>query len=768
MTVRGGSALAGALFGQPLERREDAKLLTGAGCFTDDVDLPGMVHATILRSPMAHARIVSIDIEEARAAPGVIAVITAADTGMLPPIPVRLAQLPGLFPKFSQFPLAGDRVRYVGEPVAVVVAEDRYFAEDAAELIQVDYEALPVLVSAEEATRDAVLIHPELGTNVASRYTVSHGDVDAAFAAAAYRRKEHFRCQRHTALPMETRGIVAHWDEAVDLLHIWGAAKVPFSTRRMLAEMLAIPVDSIDMIGHDIGGAFGVRGEFYSEDVLIPLLARKLRRPVKWIEDRREHLMATNHAREMECELEIAVDAQGKILAFRGDLLVNMGAYSRPNGGVAPSRAAQTMPGPYKVQNFECRVTAVMTNKTPAASYRGPGRYEANFFRERLMDMAAADLRIDPADFRLRNLLRAADMPFSLGALVPYMKAPVIYDTGDHVETMQAALDAIDYPALRKLSGKLIDGKLHGVGIGCYAASNGGGPSEFAKIIVSGSGTEVHVGASPSGQGHETTMAQLVAHQLGLDYERVTMVNGGTRYLENGNGSWHSRSLLMGGSALKLASDKIKEQALALAAERMAVGRQALEYRNGAVFLIGEEEPSLSLEEIAAEAGSLEADATFVTDDLTFSYGAQIAHVAVDPGTLQVEVLRFLVVEDLGTVLNPLVVHGQAIGGTVQGMGSALLDELVYDDMGQLLTGSLADYLTPTSTEFPRVEAITLENHPTPQNLIGSKGAAEGGIGGPGAALANAVADALRPLGVTIRDLPLSPARLYGALSDAA
>lgn len=833
------------MIGRATLRSEDPRFLTGTGCYIDDMKIERMAHAVIVRSPIAHGRILSIDFDAARALPGVLDAFAFADiAAYAAPIPVRVGPLPG-FDRFRQLPLASDVVRFVGEPVAVIVAESRYLAEDAAEQVFVDYEAFDAVVDVHRALEGTTIVHAGNATNLASHYTVSNGDPERAFREAAYTRKETFRCHRHSAMPLETRGMLAHWLADEQIMRVWGATKVPFANRRILAGMLKLPERQVELLEVDVGGSFGVRGDFYPEDFLIPFASMRLGRPVKWIEDRREHMMATNHAREMECELEIAVDADGRLLGMRARLLDDLGAYVRTNGGVSPAKAAQLLPGPYRIGHYACEVNALVTNKTPVGTYRGPGRYESAFYRERLLDLAAADLGIDPAEFRLRNMLTPDELPYDPGNLVPYMGRS-LYDSGDYPLALQSALDAIDYPRLAARNGQLIDGRLHGVGIGCFVESTGGGPAESARFVLAGPRRiELYLGSSTSGQGHETVMAQVAADALGVPFDWFVVFHGSTTGVEQGFGTYHSRTAVMGSGAVVKAAEAFIEAFIELAAQRLGMPREQLAYRRGAVHrrdgaasaaVAGGSdangEPAdaaqrrtgqasgpalLSLSQIApaamdgahgagtaddadatgaahtahaahaahaaaapgrtpsANTGSptkrptspLDVTGTFENDTLTYTYGAQIAHVAVDPETCAVSVLRFVMVEDIGRALNPALVHGQAIGAAVQGIGGTFLDQYVYDESGQLTTGTFADYLLPTATDFPYIESITLEHARSPHNPLGTKGAGEGGIIGTGAALANAVSNALRPLGVSIRDLPISPNNLARWLDEA-
>ncbi|MDQ2733714.1 MAG: xanthine dehydrogenase family protein molybdopterin-binding subunit [Pseudomonadota bacterium] len=775
-TEWGASDPANPVSGRGLFRTEDFRLLTGAGCYIDDFKLGSMVYAVVVRSAVGHGRINAIDVSAALELPGVLAVYTYDDiSAYAKPIPIRLAPLAGL-ERYLQFPLAKDRVRYVGEPVALVVAEDRYVAEDAADLVYIDCDSRDAVVDVHAAMADDVLLFDEAGTNVASHYTVGRGDAKLAFAEAEYVRKETFYCHRHSAMPLETRGLAATWDTAEGRLTVWGATKVPFFNRSALAAMLGLEEQKIAMVELDVGGSFGVRGEFYPEDFLIPFAAFRLGRPVKWIEDRRESFIATNHSREMECELEIATRKDGTIVALRASILADMGAYVRTNGGVVPAKAAQLLPGPYRILNFECDVRALVTNKTPVGTYRGPGRYEANFFRERLFDLAAEDLGIDPVEFRRRNLIRAVELPFDIGNLVPYMAGGDAYDTGDYHQALQKALDAIEYPRLSKLRRTVVDGKLQGVGIACFVESSGGGPAESARIVIKGPQTiELYTGCCSSGQGQETVMAQILADELGIPFDRIAVFHGSTDYVSRGYGTYHSRGVVMGGSAIKVTAQKLISQAARLVAQRAGVAAESIEFRDGGLWHDKQEAPLASLEALASEAAdgseealaALQAEGTFENTRLTYTYGTHIAHVAVDPETATVEVLRYMLVEDVGRAINPLIVHGQSIGAAVQGMGGTFLEEFVYDEFGQSLTGTFADYLLPPSPDFPNVEAITLQNFPSKLNPLGAKGAGEGGIVATGAALANAVADALHVYGVKICDLPLSPNKLSRLIRES-
>jgi aerobic carbon-monoxide dehydrogenase large subunit len=751
--------------GASLERREAERFIQGRGKFVDDIRLPGMLHAVVVRSPMAHARLNGIDASAALELPGVVGVFTWADLAdYAKVIPQRTCPLPGM-ERFLQMPMAKSVVRYVGEPVALVVAEDRYIAEDAAELVFGDYDMLEPIVDARRAAEGAPFLHEERGTNLASAYRAGRGDIEAAFRAAAYTRKETFYVHRHSAVPLETRGLVAQWDAQEPRLRVFGAGKVPFANRAILADMLRLPPTQVELIEVDIGGSFGVRGDFYPEDFLIPFAAWRLGRPVKWIEDRREHLQATNHSREMHCELEIAVDAAGKIQGMRGKVLADLGAYVRTNPGVMAGKGTQFLQGPYAIAHLDFEVQAAVTSKTPAGTYRGPGRYESAFFRERLIDLAAADLGLDRLEFRRRNLITAEQMPYDAGALVPGQPT-TIYDSGNYAAVLEQALRRFDYEAMRRLDGREIDGRKHGIGLACFVESTGGGPGEHARIELRRDGSfDLFVGSSCAGQGHETVMAQVLADELGISFDRIRVHHGSTCFLEQGFGAYHSRSAVMGGSAVMAAARAMRERLVAHAASR-GVDHDAgqLLWANGAVVSRTDSSLVATAAQLAEDLpetgpydrGALGVEASFENDRLTYTFGVQLAHVSVDPATAQVRVEKFLCVEDLGRMLNPALVHGQTIGAAVQGLGGTFLDEFIYDESGQLVTGSFADYLLPTSTDFPNVEALGLEIARSPSNPLGAKGAGEGGIIGTGAAIANAVSSALASNGVSVTALPLS------------
>ena len=754
-----------AFVGSPVERIEDLRLLRGRGQFVDDLTRDRLLHAVILRSAVAHGRIRSVDTAAALARPGVVAVITAADLGAaVPTIPLRQEPLPALR-QYEQPVIAHRKVRYVGEPIAVVLADSAACAEDALEAIVVDIEPLPAVADRETARSGDVLLFEESGTNVASTITAVRGDIALAFRTAAYTRRETFKVQRHSAVPMEPRGLLAEWDAALAQMTVSGAAKVPFPNRRMLAKMLSVPEPSIRLLEYDVGGGFGARGEFYPEDFLIPFAARLTGRPVKWIEDRRENLIATNHARDAECELEIACARDGTILGLRGQAATDLGAYLRTVGATASRNIAQVMSGPYRIPHIHIDVALLMTNKTPSGTYRGPGRFEADFFRERLIDIAARELRIDPVAFRRQNLISEAEMPYPLAKIL-VLDIETECDSGDYGRTLDRCLAAIGWAAKAGLQGRLIDGRYHGLAIGCYIEGGASGPKETARLKLGPDGAvSVFVGSSSVGQGIETVFAQIAADALEMPMEQIKGVfHGSTDLVSEGFGSYSSRSTVMGGSAIVLAAAELRQAIRTAAGKRLGCAPNDVAIDHGAA--VGPRGAAIPLGELAADGIAVES--TYASNKRTYSYGAHAAHVAVDPKTGHVALIDYVAVDDVGRIINPLTLHGQTVGAVVQGLGGALLEHFVYDQEGQLLTGSLADYLLPTASDFPRIAAVALEEKPAPHNPLGAKGAGEGGIIPVGGVLANAVAAALASLAVEPRELPLSPPRVWELIEAAS
>ena len=753
--------------GTPVERIEDLRLLRGRGKFVDDVHREGMLHAAILRSSVPHGLIRSIDAAAARTLPGVHAVYTGEDVarnfnGILPTMPLRLAPMPELVP-YEQAVIARTRVRYVGEPLAIVVADSAAQAEDALELIEVDIDPLPPVANREMALTDKTSLF-EGWTNKAITYTTEKGNVETA--RPAYVRKEKFSVQRHTAVALEPRGLVAEWNGAATKMTVSGAAKVPFATRRMLARCMDLPEECIEMIENDVGGGFGVRGEFYPEDFLVPFAARKLGRPVKWIEDRRENLLASNHSREIDCEIEIGCDKDGTIVLLRARAWVDMGAYVRSSGAIVPRTFAQGLSGPYDIPNVHVEASMVVTNKAPIGTYRGPGRFEGNFFRERLFDMAAKDLGMDPVEFRRRNLVKVSDMPYLIATIRPLSREER-FDGGDYRMTLDRCAKEIRWTEKLPLQGKLVDGRYHGLGIGCFIEGGAAGPRENVRLEVDRKGAiTVFTGSASVGQGMETVCVQIASDALGVGMDSLGVVHGSTTAVDEGFGAFHSRCVVVGGSAILDAAENLKRVLRTEAAKRLQCRAEEVVLGEGLSSSFGN--TKLTLAELVKDLPNpLSATGTFESHLHTYAYGAAAAHVAVDPRTGHVELIDYVMVEDVGRIINPLTMHGQAIGGIMQGLGGTFLENLVYDDQAQFLSGSLADYLLPTATDFPNIRAVVLGTCPSPNNPLGAKGGGDGGVVPVGGVIGNAVAAALAPLGVAIHDLPLTPDRLWGLVQSA-
>ena len=753
-----------AYIGSRIKRKEDPRLLRGVGKYVGDIHRVGMVHAAILRSIHAHARISKVDTSQALRLEGVIGVLTAADMPGLKTIPMRTGRIPGL-ERSQQFPIATTKVRYVGDPVAVVVAASRYIAEDAIELIDVAYEAVgPVTDARQSMQAGAPQLHDAVPNNIAANFHVDVGDVDGAFADCDLILEEEFSTQRHGAVPLETRGLVAEFDEGRGLLTMWGPTKMTHTNWRILSDLIGLPQSCIHFIEPEVGGGFGARGEFYPEDFLIPFAAMRFRKPVCWIEDRSENLKAMNQSRQQQHRVKIGVKRDGTIMAMDAEILFDMGGYTRTHGGVPAIAASAMLRGPFRVKNYRCNVFCVLTNKTPVGTYRSPGRYEANFVRERLLDIVAHRLNLDPADIRRRNLIRHEEMPYDLG------KHPfhyMVYDTGDFPGQFERALERIGYEKLKTTCADAKkEGRAIGVGIGCFVETSGIGPWEYARVEVDNAGKVVlYSGCNSVGQGIATALSQIVADELQVSIDDVRVVHGDTAKVPYGNGSNASRSTVMAGSAAVGASRKVKDKLLRLASSALEIDTGDLFLRDGRVVARGAPERSLGFAEIAALAlpgpalksgmtpGISEED-FFATDKRPFPYGVHVAVVEVDRETGMITILDYLVTEDVGRKINPMIIEGQMAGGLAQGIGGALLEDFVYDEDGQPLATSFMDYLMPTVMEMPQAQFISTEDFPTPHNPLGVKGAGEGGITAAGAALANAVSNAL---GVEVKKLPLRP-----------
>jgi carbon-monoxide dehydrogenase large subunit/6-hydroxypseudooxynicotine dehydrogenase subunit gamma len=731
--------------GARLPRAEDPRLLRGRGRFGDDISAPGQLWARIVRSPTAYGDVTNLSVDMAAAAPGIAAVVTAAD---LPPglvIPVRLT-VPG--PDLSGYlqpVLAGTTVRYVGEPLAVVVGEDPYFCEDAADLVEMDFsERTPVL---EAGTADSP---------AAAELTRGYGDVEDAFARARHVVTIELAVGRHSGVPLEPRCLLAVPSVGErGTLDIYGMTKVPVWNRDLLARLLGVDETLIHVHGVDAGGGFGVRGEFYPEDFLIPWLALSLRRPVKWAEDRAEHLVAVNHSRQQQHRIAAAFDEGGRILGLTDDVTHDNGAYCRTHGVAVPELTVAMLPGPYRVPAYRGRIRVVLTNKTPCGTYRAPGRFEGTAAREHLLDVAADQIGLDRIELRRRNLLGPSEIPHRRP--IATLGTDLILDTGDYPALLAATVDLADRLGYR--DGCAEPGMLQGFGLAMFVEKSGLGPQETADVAVSKSGAvHVYSGGTSVGQGIETVLAQIAADVLGVDPRAVLVTLGDTDAQPFGSGSWASRSTVVGGSAVHLAATAVRDRAIQLASGVLEVDAMDLDVRDGAVVVRGDPAAGISLAELAAVDG-LSARGRFEVSRMTYPYGAHAAVVAVDPGTGQVRVLRYLVAYEVGRAVNPMLVEGQLRGGVAQGIGGALFEEFSYDDAGQPRAITFIEYRMPTAAEIPPVDLLITTDAPSPGNPLGVMGAGEGGVNAAGAAVANAVRDALGLAGGVGR-LPLTPARV--------
>lgn len=750
------------MIGRSVGRLEDLALVSGRGRFAADVDLVGQLHMRVVRSPVAAGTLHAVDVAVASEVPGVAAVWTAVDVADVPLVDFRQVGFRDLLP-YRQPVLARDRVRYVGEPVGVVFACDPYVAEDAADTVQLDIESEPCVTSTEDPP-------PPWGEGLSTEamYTErGYGDVASAFARAAHVVEVAVSVGRHTGVPLECRGALAQYDELTGRLTVYGAAKVPFYNRNAIAAMIGLPPSRVILSEGHVGGGFGIRGELYPEDVLVALAAYRLRAPVKWIEDRREHLLAANHSRDQRHTISAAVDADGVVLAIDDEFWADQGAYVRTHGATVSMMTAAMLPGPYRVPAYRSRAHIRMTNKTPAGTYRAPGRYEGTFARERLMDAIAAELHIDAVELRRRNFIAPEDMPFprDLDAL----GTKVVYDSGKYELLLDKALRCWEVASVAEtVARRRAAGERVGVGIACFVEKSGLGPYEGVEIKVDSEGAvEVVTGAASVGQGIETVVGQIVADTLGVEYAGIRVVHGQTDRFDYGMGAFASRLTVMAGSATLRAAEKVREKAMLAAGDLLEIEVNDLVFEDGSVSVKGSPSRSVSLAEAAAhltpvnaarlgtEPG-LSAQGWFLTDHMNYPYGVHLALVSVECDTGAVHAERYLVAYDIGRAINPAMVEGQLVGGAFQGLGGALLEDFQYGTDGQPLSATFMDYLLPTLHDFPAIEVLVTEDAPSPLNPLGVKGAGEGGTTAAGAAVAAAIDDALgRPL--AIRSLPVTP-----------
>ena len=768
-------------FGAPIRRNEDPRLLRGQALFVDDVELPGMLHAAFLRSNLAHATIRSIDVSAARAREGVVAVYTAEDLGaywapgplLVPPPPIA-----GLvFNQRTQVPLAKGKVRHVGEPLAVVLAQSRYLAEDALADIAVELDPLPAIVDLEKAGAEtSARVHEDVRGNIAAHVRQSRGNYAAARARADHIIARRFRYDHGASSPIETRGIVANWDARGNQLTVWDTTQGPVFLRNGLAAMLGLNERQVRVIAPFVGGGFGPKIMlFYPEEVVIPWAAKKLNRPIKWIEDRLEHFFATTQERAQIHDAEIALARDGRILGIKDTFLHDTGAYN-PYGLTVPINSQISILGPYVVGNYESTFTAVFTNKPIVTPYRGAGRQHGVFVIERLMDIAARELKLDRVDIRRRNFIPRDAFPYN-NELINQDFAPLEYDSGDYEAVLDKALDMIGYrrflaeeqPRLRA------QGRHVGIGLVCYVEGTGIGPYEGAKVQVQANGkVSIATGIGTQGQGHFTSFAQIAADQLGVEVTDIDVVTGDTDQFYWGAGTFASRGAVVAGNAVHAAAMAVRQKILKLAAEHFECAEEDLEIANGEVSVVGVPGQAIKLGALALKANpmrgavrpgtepGLESTQYFGPPSGTTANGAHAMIVEVDPQTFALNVLKYVVVHDCGTVINPLILAGQVHGGVAQGIGNAFYERLVFDDDGQLLNASLADYLLPTALEVPNME-IGHTVTPSPLNPLGIKGAGEAGAIPVGPLFAQAIEDALAllPKGIELNEIPLSPNRLF-------
>ena len=788
------------MIGARIKRNEDPRLLRGLGCFVDDINPPGVLHAAGLRSPHARARIIAVDVTRARALPGVHLVLTAADLGPLnQPAPLLIPH-PALTQPRTQFPLAAGEVRYVGELIAFVIADSRYVAEDAIDLIDVRYEPLPAVTELEAALADgSPLVHADVPSNRAARLLQRVGDPEAAFARAARVLSEQLYVERSCASPIEARGVVAEHDVRTGKLRAWISTQAPLPLKNGLARLFGLPEFNVEVIAPDVGGGFGAKIMlFYPEEILVPLAAMRLGRPVKWTEDRREHFISASQERGQLHRIEVAVDEDGRVLALRDRFLHDAGAYT-PYGIVVPLITAAQLPGPYRIRNYEVEFDVVYTNKVQATPYRGAGRPHGAFVMERVIGLIGRALGLEPVEVRMRNLIQPDEFPWDVG-LTFQDGSPTRYDSGNYPAGLEMALERIGVADFRaRQAAARAEGRYLGLGVACYVEGTGIGPYEGAHVRVEPSGKVlVATGLTTQGQGHYTTFAQIAAEALGCDPGDITIVTGDTTRFNWGAGTFASRALVTSGNAVGIAARKVRDKALRLAAELFEVSPADLELVDGAVHVKGMPTRRLTLgalagvanpiryayDKEAAEAAlklvkprqgavladdaepGLEAQGFYAPPQATFASGCHAAIVEVDVGTGRLRFLTYVVQHDCGIIVNPMVVEGQIHGGVAQGIGGAFYEKLVYDRDGQLLSGSFMDFLMPTAVEVPAIDVLHLET-PSPLNPLGVKGVGEAGAIPVAALVAEAVDDALAPFGVRVRDMPLSPDRILQLIGQS-
>jgi carbon-monoxide dehydrogenase large subunit len=760
------------LFGARVRRREDARLVTGRGRYVADVTHPDLLHVAVHRSPHAHARIVRVDAAQARQRPGVVHVLVPADVAALGRLPLLVPHASLVAPACPEI-LPQAIVSYAGQAVALVIAESAAEAEDALEALHVEYEPLPAVASLEDALRlDGPRVHP--GGNVASRFTQRVGDPAGELARASVVLRERFHLHRGAGMAMETRAIAARWDADLGQVTVWSTTQAPQILRRLLARYLAIPEHAVRVVTQDIGGGFGPKAIIYAEDILVPYLARALGRPVRFVETRREHLLAVTQERDQWHDVEVGFTREGRIVAVRDTFAHDCGAFVSW-GVIVPILTSVSVPGPYRVPSYEVTLTAVYTNRVPVTPVRGAGRPQAVFVMERMLDRAAERLGIDRVELRERNLIQPDEFPYDVG-LISRDNSPRRYDSGNYPECLRRAASAVgaaDFPAARARARGA--GRAIGLGFAMFVEDTGLGPYEGVRVRVDPLGRVfVFSGTSSQGQAHETTLAQIVADGLSVPLEQVTVVPGDTAGIPYGVGTFASRVGVLASTSAAHAAAEVRRKALAVAADHLEAAPEDLALEDGRISVRGAPGRGLALGDVAAIATAprpgyalpggmdpgLEASGYVHVAQSTYSSGAHAAVVEVEPDTGAVRILKYVAVDDCGTMINPLVVEGQIHGGIAHGIGNALIEEIVYDARGQLVTGTLMDYALPRAADVPPLEVHHVVT-PSPLNPLGVKGAGEGGTLPAPAAIANAVADALRPLGVEVTEMPLTRERLW-------
>ena len=775
-TMAGPSRLIGAR----IKRREDPRLIQGLSHYVDDIKLVNTLHCTFLRSDYAHADIKSINTEAAENLSGVVKVITGADIqGKVGSIPCA-AEIEGL--KVPDHPaLAVDRVRFVGEPIAAVVATDPYIARDALDLIEVEYDELPVVVDLDKAIEsDSTVIYDEFDDNIAFTMPLDAGDVDAAFAEADHVVSQRFVNQRLIPNSIEPRGVLAEYLPGEGTLTVWSSTQVPHHLKTILSLLLDFPEQLVRVIAPEVGGGFGSKLNVYPEEAVVAYLATQLRKPVKWIEKRSEGFTTTIHGRDQVDYVDMAVKNDGTITAIRAKLLANMGAYHQLLTPIIPVLTYLMMSGAYKIPNIKLELIGVFTNKMATDAYRGAGRPEATHIIERMVDLAAQKLGMDPKEIRFKNFPQPDEFPLE-------MATGVAYDSGNYQMSFNKALDAVDYASLRTRQAELRgQGRYMGIGIATYAEICGMGPS----VGVAGGGWEsgtvriertgkvtVLTGVSPHGQGQETSFAQIVADEYGISIDDIVVIHGDTGRQPQGIGTFGSRATAVGGAALIIATKQVKEKMAQIAAHMLEANADDLVFEDGNIFVQGSPGSAVTFADVASTAHvavnlppdvepGLEATHFFEPSNFTYPFGAHISIVEVDPETGEIDLQRYVAIDDCGNIINPMLVDGQVHGGIAQGLGQAMYEGAVYDENGQLLTGSFMDYAIPKATQVPRFETEHTTT-PSPVNPLGVKGVGEAGTIASSPCLVNAVVDALSPFGITDIDMPMTPNRVWQAIQDA-